>query len=85
MTLNLPEALEESLRAEVRRGRFASVDEAIAEAVRLLLGGRQQGSPGPGADPVLGVLRDAAAELDEIVEDAMRRRREETWRAVPGE
>jgi len=34
---------------------------------------------------VLGVLRDAADELDEIVEDAMRRRREETWRAVPGE
>ncbi len=31
MTLNLPEALEESPHAEVCRGRFASADEAIAE------------------------------------------------------
>jgi Arc/MetJ-type ribon-helix-helix transcriptional regulator len=34
MTIHLPEDLESSVRAEVDRGRFASVDEAVAEAVR---------------------------------------------------
>jgi Arc/MetJ-type ribon-helix-helix transcriptional regulator len=37
MTIHLPEDLENSLRAEVTRGRFASLDEALAEAARLLL------------------------------------------------
>ena len=37
MTVHLPEDLETSIRAEVDRGRFASVDEAVAEAVRTLL------------------------------------------------
>ena len=30
-------------------------------------------------------MRDAADELDEIVAEAMKRRREEPWRIVPGE
>ncbi len=34
MTVHLPEDLESSVRAEVDRGRFASVDEVVAEAVR---------------------------------------------------
>jgi Arc/MetJ-type ribon-helix-helix transcriptional regulator len=34
MTIHLPEDLETSVRAEVDRGRFASADEAVAEAVR---------------------------------------------------
>jgi Arc/MetJ-type ribon-helix-helix transcriptional regulator len=37
MTIHLPEDLENSLRAEVDRGRFPSLDEALAEAARLLL------------------------------------------------
>jgi Arc/MetJ-type ribon-helix-helix transcriptional regulator len=37
MTINLPENLERSILEEVHRGHFVSVDEAIAEAVRLLL------------------------------------------------
>jgi Arc/MetJ-type ribon-helix-helix transcriptional regulator len=40
MTIHLPKELENSIRSEVRRGRFASVDDAMAEAARLLL--RQQ-------------------------------------------
>jgi len=36
-------------------------------------------------DPVLGSMREAADELDQIVADAMKRRREEPWRAIPGE
>ncbi len=37
MTIHLPEDLENSLRAEVARERFASLDEALAEDARLLL------------------------------------------------
>ena len=82
--------LESSIRAAVRSGRFASVDDAMAEAVRLLLRelqeGRQAESPGntsdPGPDSFLGSMRDAAEELDEIVADAYRKRREETWRDI---
>jgi hypothetical protein len=34
----------------------------------------------PDADPLLGLWRDYADEMDEIVADAYRRRREEKWR-----
>lgn len=40
MTIQLPDNLERSLRTLVRGGQYASVDEAMAEAARLLL--RQQ-------------------------------------------
>jgi hypothetical protein len=35
--------------------------------------------------PLLGSMRDAADELDEIVAEAMKRRREEPRQAIPGE
>jgi hypothetical protein len=44
MTIELPEDLERSILVEVRDGHFASVDEAMAEAVRLLLR-RKLGGP----------------------------------------
>jgi Arc/MetJ-type ribon-helix-helix transcriptional regulator len=37
MTINLPENLEASIREEVDSGHYASIDEAMAEAARLLL------------------------------------------------
>ncbi len=88
MQISLPDDLESRVRAAVRDGRFGSVDDAMAEAARLLIRDLDRGprSPGPGdaddpgPDPFLGSLRDAAAELDEIVADAYRERREGTWR-----
>lgn len=47
MTIHLPADLESSIRAEVDRGRFASADDAVAEAVRHFL--RQ--SPPEAAEP----------------------------------
>ena len=41
MTIHLPEDLERYLQSEVSKGHFASVEEAITQAVRLL----QQRSP----------------------------------------
>ena len=43
MTIHLPEDLESSIHAQVHDGHFASVDEAMAEAARLLLRQLKQG------------------------------------------
>ena len=37
MTIHLPNDLESSIQAMVLNGRFASIDDAMAEAARLLL------------------------------------------------
>lgn len=90
MIVNLPSDLESRLKAAVQSGRFTSVDDAMAEAARLLLRelgqGQQEKPPGdandPGPDPFLGSMRDAADELDQIVADAYRRRWEDPWRDI---
>jgi hypothetical protein len=89
MVVHLSKDVERSLEAAVHSGRFASVDEAIAEATRLLL--RELGighltSPPIGddnpTDPILGCMRQDAELMDEIVADAYRRRQNETWREI---
>ena len=86
MTIHLPEHLESSLRAAVHNGRFASVDDAMAEATRLLLQKLKDDQRTTGSDatpdPVLGCMREDAELMDEIVADAYRHRREETWREL---
>jgi Arc/MetJ-type ribon-helix-helix transcriptional regulator len=85
MTIHLPEDLARSIQAMVQNGRFASIDDAMAEAARLLLREVEQTPPSAIAtkdDPLLGSMADAADELDAIVADAMKRRREEPWRTV---
>lgn len=91
MTISLPNDLERSVKAAVRNGQFASVDEAIAEAVRLLLRKLGQNQPpdqttgdvnGLG---LIGALRDDAELLDLAVEHAMKVREERPWRLNPGE
>jgi Arc/MetJ-type ribon-helix-helix transcriptional regulator len=95
MTINLPDDLERFLRTEVHQGRFASEEHAIVEAVRLLrlqLNQRTTPTTAPARtasmstpDPVLGAMRDAAHEMDEIVAQAMRQREHEPWRLSSGE
>jgi Arc/MetJ-type ribon-helix-helix transcriptional regulator len=87
MTIHLHQDVESSLQAAVHSGHFASIDEAIAEAARLLLRELRLGHlPPPPVrdnnppDPVLGCMREDAELMDEIVADAYRHRREETWR-----
>ena len=87
MTIHLPNELETSIQAAVRSGRFASVDDAMAEAARLLLREVNRSQPPASAsddtpDPILGLMRDDAELMDEIVADAYRRRREEKWRDI---
>ena len=49
ITINLPPNLESSLLEAVGRGRFVSVDEAIAEAVGLLMRVAKQPTDAPEA------------------------------------
>jgi Arc/MetJ-type ribon-helix-helix transcriptional regulator len=86
MTIHLPDDLESSISDAVNNGCFSSVDDAMAEAARLLLQKLKQDHPTTGCeprpDPVLGCMREDAELMDEIVADAYRRRREETWREL---
>ena len=84
LTIHLPEDLESSVRSLVQGGRFASEDEAVAEAVRSFL--RQQKAPvaQPGLGSI-GAMRDADDELDAAVEHAMKVREQRPWRLSPGE
>ena len=90
MTIHLPNDLGSSVRSLVQGGRFASEDECVAQAVRAFLGHQKllipalatsDAVPGDlGPDPLLGSMRDFADEMDEIVADAYRDRRENKWR-----
>jgi Arc/MetJ-type ribon-helix-helix transcriptional regulator len=86
MTIHLPADLERSIESAVLSGRFASVDDAMARAARLLL--REMSSePQPANDAgmgSIGAMRDAADELDEAVEYAMKLR-QQPWRVGAGE
>jgi hypothetical protein len=88
MTIHLPDDLACAIRAQVVSGHFASEDDVVAAAVRDYLRRQPQGSP-PIApvlpDPVLGSMRDDADLLDDIVDHAMKNRREQPWRLSPGE
>ena len=90
MTIHLPPDIESSIQAAVHHGHFASVDAAMTEAASLLLQRLKHSTQAITAtnhdikpDPLLGSMPDAAEELDEIVADAMKRRREEPWRTIP--
>jgi Arc/MetJ-type ribon-helix-helix transcriptional regulator len=88
MTIHLPDDVERDILAQVQSGRFASVDAALTEAWLEFQRHRQAQQPSVSAassDPLLGIFRDAPDEIDEIVAEAMRRRRDEPWRATPGE
>ena len=75
MTIRLPKELESSILARVQSGQFASVDEAMAEAARLLL--RQPAPPAKKPlteaelqqqmlkDGLLTQLPDTAADFDD--------------------
>jgi Arc/MetJ-type ribon-helix-helix transcriptional regulator len=84
MTIHLPADVEHDILEEVQNGRFASLDEALAEAWRSFRRQRQRVAKTPGQG-LIGALRDDAELLDQAVEHAMKVREERPWRLTPGE
>ena len=88
MYVNLPVDLESSIAAIVESGKFRSTDDAMAEAVRLLIlklrnePAAVQGIESEPANPLLGLWHDYADEMDEIVAEAYRQRQTDTWRDI---
>jgi putative addiction module CopG family antidote len=74
MTIDLPEDLERFVHDEVQAGRYKTEDEVVRAALEQL----HKSTWG-----LLGAMRDAAAELDEIVEHAMKQR-EQRWGPFAG-
>ena len=90
MTIHLSDDVQGSINAAVRSGQFASAEEMVAELVReyarrVRQGVSQADESDATPDPLLGIWHDYADEMDAIVSDAMKRRKEEPWRVIPGE
>ncbi len=88
MNINLPNDLESRVQAVVHNGRFACVDDAMAEAARLLLRelprvpqpGQVASIPANAGLGSIGALRDDADLLDQAVQHAKKIREERPWR-----
>ena len=88
MTINLPNELETSLRAEVLSGHFASEDDAVAAIVREYFtrkASRPAATVANGDLGSIGAMREDAELLDQAVEHAMRMRESRPWRLGSGE
>ena len=68
-----------ALPPEQMRQLREDLDRKLAESAAATSPGDQAE---PDADPLLGLWRDYADEMDKIVADAYRKRREEKWREV---
>ncbi len=80
MTIKLPEDLERYVNDQVRAGLFPSEGDVILDALERHRQIRQVDNPPPSDDPVLGSMREDADLLDEVVEHAMKNRRDQPWR-----
>ena len=81
MTIQLSEDLQQFVREQVESGRYPSEDDVIRDALERLRKHTPAPQPGPELGSI-GAMRDAVDELDEIVEHAMKLRREESWRPI---
>ena len=89
MTIHVSKDVEHAIDAAVRGGQFASADEMVNELVRDYARRHPVRPSNPPLDandgedtpdPLLGLMRDDAELMDEIVADAYRHRREDKWR-----
>jgi Arc/MetJ-type ribon-helix-helix transcriptional regulator len=92
MTIHVSKDAENAINAAVQSGKFASAAEMVDRLVReYIQRTRQQTAPAQSLpanasdsapDPILGLMRDDTELMDEIVADAYRHRREESWREL---
>ncbi len=83
MTIQLPENLESSIREAVHSGQFPSIDDAMAEAARLLLSQLKQRPVAP--PPTAGEEPPATAHkpIWEVIEEENRSIPPEVWDSLP--
>ena len=70
MTINLPEDIESSIRAQVQDGHFASVDDAMVAAARLLIRSQDHSNNGSTPSSTLKGKLDLGPDLMETALDA---------------
>lgn len=82
MQINLPANLERSLLVEVQSGHFATIDDAIAEAVRLLL---RTTSGGAESEPVAAIepTTPGSKPIWEVFEEITSSVPKEEWAKLP--
>ncbi len=87
MTIQLPNDLECSMRAEVLSGHFASEAHLVAAAVRAYLHHRPQehGNPAPSGMGSIGAMHEDAELLGEVTQLIMHSRETRTLRLPPDE
>ena len=84
MTIHLPDELEQSIRAEVLCGHFASDDALVAEAVRAYLRQRETGAATPPPDdqePAAEVRKPIWEKFQEIAASIP----QEVWDKIPAD
>jgi Arc/MetJ-type ribon-helix-helix transcriptional regulator len=84
MTIRLPEHLANPILEAVRGGRYASIDDAMAEAASLLVQRLRQEQPAPPADPQQPSAQ-AHKPIWEVIEEENRSIPPEVWDALPAD
>jgi Arc/MetJ-type ribon-helix-helix transcriptional regulator len=82
MQINLPASLERSLLIEVQSGHFATIDDAIAEAVRLMLGSKSSEAK-PEAVNETEPAKPGSKPIWEVFEEITSSVPEEEWAKLP--
>ncbi len=84
MTIHLPENLESPILAAVHSGRYASLDDAMAEAASLLvLRLKQEQAQQPAASPTEAALKHKP--IWEVIEEENRSIPPEVWDTLPAD
>jgi Arc/MetJ-type ribon-helix-helix transcriptional regulator len=83
MTVDIPESLESSILAAVRDGRYASLDDAMAEAASLLVERLARETPQTKQSATPQTTPAARKPIWELIEEENRSIPSEVWDALP--
>src|SRR4051812_22890349 len=84
INIHLPNDVESSILAAVHSGQFASLDDAMTEAARLLLQRLKQ-QPQPGAAMPTAGEQSSRKRIWEVAEDIRRSVPAEEWAKLPAD
>jgi putative addiction module CopG family antidote len=87
MNIRLSEQSRRFVADQVARGRYPSEDAVLEDALARMRRHEPNHEAAKAADedPILGMFRDDADLIDEVVDEAMKIREERPWRLPAGE